>query len=219
MTRWPQRATLVLCASALALAGCAGGPGALGGAGNSSYAQSCLTGAAVTGVLAAVLTKDKKDRGRTIAASALGGCAIGLAVTAVARVMDQQQQAKHEEAMQREARRLALEQQKYAAAQARAESMPAATASQRQVRDANLEKARADYLAAYGKPVTVDIGGGGTSTITPQPPAEAPKPNQLACYDQVVLVQTARGQAKQTETWCPNAQGQFARVEARADQG
>ncbi len=216
MKNWKRLATVHISGCALVLSGCAGGPGALGGAGNNSYTQSCLTGALLGGVLAAVLSKDKKPAGNTIAAAALGGCAIGLATTAIARVMDQNQQARHEEAMQREARRLALEQQKYAAAQSQAAAMPAATPAQRQARDASLEKARAEYQQSYSKPVTVDIGGG-TSTITPQPPKEEPKAGQLACFDQTVLVQTARGQAKQTETWCPNAQGQFARVEARGE--
>lgn len=211
--------TVSIAGTALVLSGCAGGPGAMGGAGNNSYAQSCVTGAVAVGILAAVVSRDKSNMGATIAKAALGGCVIGLAVTAIAKVMDQNQQARHEEAMQREARRLAVEQQKFAAAQAQNAAMPAATPAQKQAKDANLEKARAEYQANYTKPVTVDIGAGGSSTITPQVPKDAPKQGQLACFDQTVLVQTARGQAKQTETWCPNAQGQFARVEARPDAG
>lgn len=218
MMDWRRFCTAALAGGALVVAGCAGGQGALGGAGRNTMTQSCLTGALVTGLIAAAVTKDRQNSGRTIAAAAAGGCVVGVAATAIARVMDQNQQARHEEAMQREARRLALEQQKFAAAQARADATPAATAAQRQARDANLERARAEYQQNFSKPVTVDIGAG-TSTITPQMPAQAPRAGQLACFDQVVLVQTARGQAKQTETWCPNAQGQLARVEARPAEG
>lgn len=203
--------TAHLACSALVLSGCATGGGALGGAGKSDYTTSCLIGGATVSAITALVTKDAKKTAWALAA----GCAIGVGTTAIARVMDQNQQAKLEAAMQQDARRLAQEQQKYAAAQARAQSMPATTAAQVQTRDASLEKARAEYEQNFSKPVTVDIGGGGTSTITPQVPKDPPKQGQLACFDQVVLVQTARGQAKQSEKWCPNPQGQFVRAEVQ----
>lgn len=208
--------TIALCsAAALVLAACASPQG---GEARAGWTESCVKGAAI-GALVGVLASggDQRKAKEYLIRGVAGGCAVGLAATAVGKVMDARQQARHEEAMQREARRLALEQQNLAAIQARHEAMPAATAQQRAARDASLEKARADWQANYTRPVTVDLGDGGTSVIQPQAPKEAPKAgNAPACFDQTVLVRTARGQAKQVETWCPNGSGQLVRAEARA---
>jgi gas vesicle protein len=198
--------------------------------------HSCLTGAAVGAVVGAavelfkarnsgqknstVLLGNKND----LLKAAAAGCVINLAITAVGKLMDARQQAKHEEAMQAEARRRALEQQNYAATTPRVQAMPAATPAQRSARDASLERARAEYEASIARPVNVDLGNGGQSTIQVAAPAATPAATPTAggaaarpatCQDFSVLVTTPAGRAKQFETWCPNAQGRMVRTEAR----
>lgn len=227
----PSRLLITGLALSLLLAGCKSGtlPTAANDGGSkpqTSYAQSCATGAlvgAAAGAFVELITKrnqpGKKVDSSTLLKAAAAGCAIGLAATAIGRVMDANQQAKHEEAMQQDARRRALEQQQLAALERRHQAMPAATPAQRQARDASLERARDEWQNNYGKPVTVELGNGGTSTIQAQPPKAAPTAAPgapaSACVDYTVLVRTAAGSAKQLETWCPNDKGQMARVETR----
>jgi len=223
MTRLPSR-TLCLClATAVAASACSTGPksGASGG-----YTQNCVQGAVVGGLLVAVVEAYQgRKTGRpananNIAKGAAAGCAVGLAATAIGKIMDAQQQARHEEAMQREARRRALEQQSYAQTTQRNQPTPTMTPEQRAARSASLDRARADYEAGFAQPVVVDLGKGGTSTIQAEPPRPASAPDAAnatpaGCQDYSVLVNTAAGRAKQFETWCPDAQGQMVRSEAR----
>lgn len=222
MTLRPARPLIAAaCAAALlALAGCQTMP--RGGDGERSYFSSCLTGAAVTGVIAAGV-EIYRQRGRSaqealsarkdrLIKAAAAGCAIGLAATAVGKLMDARQQSQHEEAMQRDAQQRALQQQQQASQEARIRAMPAGAA-----RDAELERARRDWQAAYTKPVVTDLGGG-TSTVQADAPRELPAAGQAAaCVEYSVLVRTAAGSAKQYETWCPNAQGQMVRAEVRGE--
>jgi len=226
------RTTCLIVASALSISGCTvslnnGANGERSAAG--AYATSCVTGALAGAVLGAVLEKasgkkaSPSERRLTLAKAAAAGCAVGLAATAIGRIMDENQRARHEAEMQNEARRRALEQQQYAQATQRAEAMPAATAKQRTARDAELERARAAYQASLAKPTQVDLGNGGTSTIQVMPPAPATAPSpagtapaaQPGCTDYAVLVKTSAGQARQYETWCPNAAGQLVRTDVR----
>lgn len=229
-TRRGVFATCAMTSLALVLSGCNTMPTSNDGSstGASSYVASCLVGAAGGAALSAIYEKmtgkksNPADVRKDLAKAAVAGCAIGLAATAIGKLMDQRQQAKHEEEMQKEARRRALEQQQYAAATQKAQALPAATAQQRAARDAELEKARAAYQTSINQPVKVDLGGGGTSTIQVQPQLPAaggatPLPaGQASCTDFSVLVNTASGQARQYETWCPNSAGQMVRTDVRA---
>jgi hypothetical protein len=61
-------------------------------------------------------TAESNKRKNDLAKAAVAGCVIGVTATAIGRVLNERQQAKHEEALQKEARRRALEQQQYEAA-------------------------------------------------------------------------------------------------------
>jgi len=218
------RCTALALSAALALTACKTAPGGAGGETN-SYVQSCLTGALALGALDALYLaakgkKDGKSAGQAIKErsghlmkAAAGGCAIGLAVTAVGKLMDDQQRARHEEAMQRDARRRALEQQQYAGTEKRLQAAPAATPAQRTARDAQLEKARSDWEANYSKPSTYDLGNGGSTTVQAEPPRDPAATGQ--CVDYSVSVRTGAGTARQFETWCPDASGKMVRLEVR----
>lgn len=221
----PSRSVATSVAIALLLSACKTMPSSEGR--QTSYAQSCVTGAMVGAAAGAIFESLKGNRNQPakintsmLAKAAAAGCVIGLASTAIGRVMDAQQQARHEEAMQRDARRRALEQQQYAAIERRHQAMPANTPAQQTARDASLERARNEWQANYNKPVVVDLGNGGTSTIQAEPPKPSTTPTAQgapagACVDYTVLVKTAAGTAKQLETWCPDSRGQMARVETR----
>jgi hypothetical protein len=217
-----------VAAAALALTGCKTSPLSSGDSAASQYATSCLTGAVAGAAIDMILQKTGvkkattgKEQRSDLAKAALAGCALGLAATAIGRLMDERQQAKHEQAMQEEARRRALEQQQYASATQRAQTMPAATPQQRAARDAELAKARAAYQESLNRSTQVDLGNGGQSTIQVQPApaargvAAAPAGSDGACTEYSVLVRTAAGQARQFETWCPNAAGQMVRTDVR----
>jgi hypothetical protein len=186
-----------------------------------AYTQSCLTGAvlgAAVGAAADVLKNGgnaKAVNKNNLVKGAAAGCVIGLAVTAVGKLMDSRQQAKHEDAMQAEVRRRALEQQTYVASTQRAQALPASTPAQRKAKDASLEKARAQYEASIAAPVTVDLGNGGQSTIQVAQPTVANPSRPASCQDYSVLVNTPAGRARQYETWCPDAQGKMVRAEVR----
>lgn len=213
-----------LCA-ALALTGCQ--TTSNGGSGSKrSYAQSCGEGAiwAAGALFVYDLLKNGKS-GRSVASTgnlvkaAALGCTIGLAASAVGKLIDSQQQARAEEAMKRDAKRRAMELQQYAAIEQRYQAMPARTPQQQARRDEALENAREEWLRKYQSPVTVDLGQGATSTITPEPPPfqtqsglAKPGATALACVDYTHLVQTPAGSAKQLETWCPDKSGQMVRV-------
>ncbi|MCE2661168.1 MAG: hypothetical protein LW854_23560 [Rubrivivax sp.] len=227
------RATRVSCAALAAtvsLVACKTSPQAGPTSSAQQYISSCLTGALVGALIGTVIQKaagkggTTQERNADLAKAALGGCVVGVAATAIGRLMDERQQAKHEEAMQAEVRRRALEQQQFAMASQRAQTMPAATAQQRNARDAELERARAAYQASLNKPVQVDLGNGGTTVIQVQQPqpatpgtttVAASPTGQGQCQTYSVLVRTPAGQARQFETWCPNASGQLARVDVR----
>lgn len=218
--------TSAALAAALTLSACAGLPGQGEGGGIfSSYTSSCLTmglvGAALQATLDRNKTKPVAERQADLAKAAAAGCALGLAATAVGKMMDARQRETHEAEMQKEARRRALEQQQYAATVQRLQTQPAATPQQRSARDAELARARAAYQESLSRPVEVNLGNGGTSTIQVQAPATAapgaaPGAAPAAtCTEYAVLVRTPAGQARQFETWCPNAGGQMVRTDVR----
>lgn len=215
-----------LAAAALVVSGCNATMPGSSSSPASDYATSCLTGAVLGAIVIAAIDrasgKSSSEQKQRLAKAAAGGCVVGLAATAIGRVMDERQRARHEEEMTKEARRRALEQQQYTATTQRLQAMPASTNTQRAKRDAELERARAAYETSIAKPVKVDLGGGGTSTIQVQAPA-APAATGAAgtegaagsCTDYSVLVQTPTGRARQFETWCPNSSGQMVRTDAR----
>lgn len=217
---WPLAAA---CVVSLAIAGCKTMPQADGStSAGAAYGTSCLAGAAVGAALMAILDRNRnkpaRERQSDLLKAAAGGCAIGLAATAIGRIMDDRQRAQHEAEMQKEARRRALEQQQYASTVQRLQTMPAATPQQRTVRDAELERARAAYQESLNRPVEANLGNGGVSTIqvqAPAPTAAGPQPSAAGCMEYAVLVRTNAGQARQYETWCPNASGQMVRAEVR----
>lgn len=226
----PTLRTSALClalSSAIAMTACKTMPT---GDGQSStladYTTGCLAGAVGGAILKTLFDKlngktlSPEDRRKGLATAAAGGCVIGLVGTAISKVMNQRQMARHEEEMQNEARRRALEQQQYAAAAQRAQKLPAATPAQRAARDAELERTRVAYQTSISQPVKVDLGEGGSSTIQLiAPPATGTPPAQAGCTDYSVLVTTAAGQARQYETWCPNNAGQMVRTEVRSTAG
>jgi hypothetical protein len=197
-----------------------------------SYANNCAVGAvggAAIAILDAVVSGknlSSEEMLKTGAKGAAIGCAVGLATTAIGKLMNKNQLSKHEEEMQKEAQRRALEQQQYAAATQRIQNLPTNTPAQRTARDTELDKARAAFQASINQPANVDIGEGGVSTIqvlssTPKTEgATKPPANQAAgqngCTDYSVFTKTTAGQARQYETWCPNSAGQMVRTGVRA---
>jgi hypothetical protein len=226
LTLASSRTVIAVTAAVVVLAGCKTNPvsGDRQSAG-AAYGTSCVAGAALGAIVGAVIDRNKvkspRERQTDLAKAAAAGCVIGLAATAVGRLMDDRQRAQHEAEMQKEARRRALEQQQYSTAVQRIESQPASTPQQRQARDAELQKARAAYQESLSRPVQVDIGNGGTSTIEVIAPAsapatgQAPAPAASGCTEYSVLTRTAAGQARQYETWCPNSSGQMVRTDVR----
>lgn len=204
------------------------------GAGSSSgnYDSSCFQGA-VLGAAAVALADYLKNKGsggkaviaKDAAIGAAAGCVIGLASTAVGKMMDARQQQKHDEAIQAEAYRRAVEQQNYAATHQRVQAMPQATNAQRSARDYALQRARAQYEASLARPTTVDLGNGSQSLIQVDlaaagaqgsggaAPAATGRP--ASWQDHSVLVNTPAGRARQYETWCPDPQGKMVRMEVR----
>jgi hypothetical protein len=228
-----RTATLALAlAGSLALGACKTGPDQQTA---TAMLTSCLGGALVGALVQDLLARatDGKlttsERNGRLAKAAVAGCAVGVAATAIGRMMDRQQQAKHEEAMQAEVRRRAKEQQDYVAATQQIESKRATTPRDLRAKDAELERARAAYQASVNRPVTVDLGNGGLSTIQLQPASVTPGVGTGApataspgasstggtCQEYSVLVRTPTGQARQFETWCPNSTGQLVRTDAR----
>lgn len=224
------KTTAVAASIALALSGCQTMPQASGSNSNSAvsqYVTSCLTGALAGAAVGAILerlgggankstTSDPKKRTNDLAKAALGGCVIGIAATAIGRVLNERQQAKHEEALQTEARRRALEQQQYEASLQRTDTLPARTAAERKQRDEERARLKAAYDASVNKPVTVDLGEGATSTIAVQTPAKGqPGATQGQCKVLTSLVPTPNGDVRQYDTMCPNGSGQYVRVDSQ----
>lgn len=226
--------TVPVLVASLVLAGCKTLPtqsadASGSGAQISDFATSCLKGAVLGAAADAayrILTGGGKSasdalKGRSgeLAKAAAAGCVISLAVTAIGKVMNERQQAKHEEAMQRDARRRSEEARLFASKEQRILAAPATTSAQQANRDAELAKARADYEAAMKRPNVVDLGENGSSIISVEAPKVATtNPAGSAagqCTEYSVFTKTATGQAKQYETWCPNSQGAMVRTEAR----
>jgi len=225
------RVTVLMAAAALTLSGCQNMPQSSGTGGGSTAAQyvtSCL-GGGLLGVMAGSIlekmggkpTADSKKRSNDLAKAAVAGCVIGIAATAIGRVLNERQQAKHEEALQNEARRRALEQQQYEAAMQRTERMPERTASERKNRDAARERLRTEYETSLKKPVTVDLGEGASSTIVVQSPAPAPaggapaQPQQGCRVFAQSVSKPPNGDVRQYDTFCPDASGQYVRVDSQ----
>lgn len=209
------------------LAACQGGPGlgAAGpggsGGGGAGMATTCLKGAAVGAVGGLVYdaltgkktTDSSRRRLESAGRGALAGCVVNLAVTAVGQMLQEGQRSRYEDALQRDARRRALEQEKYGQARARVQARPAATPQQVAARDAELARLQAEYEASMAKPVVADLGGGATATIEGQPPVTAGE--FAGCQTKTMLVSTPGGQARQQEMFCPNERGDLVRVDAR----
>lgn len=228
------RTTALMAALALAVSGCKTLPQASGSGGNDSvasqYITSCLGGAVVGAAMGSIFEKlggkpsgDSKNRGSDLAKAAVAGCVIGIAATAIGRALNERQQAKHEEALQKEAQRRALEQQQYEAALQRADKMPARTATERKNRDATRERLKTEYEASLKKPVTVELGEGATSTIAVQGPAApapgtttAAQPEGCRVFAQSVS-RPPNGDVRQYDTFCPNASGQYVRVDSQSN--
>lgn len=225
------RLTASMAGLALALTGCQTMPQASGSSNNSAasqYITSCLGGAVVGVAVGSIFEKfgvkqgsESKNRSSDLAKAAVAGCVIGIAATAIGRVLNERQQAKHEEALQKEAQRRALEQQQYEAALQRADKMPAKTAAERKNRDAARERLKTEYEASLKKPVTVDLGEGAASTIAVQSPV-APAPGSGApaqaqgcrMFAQSVS-KPPNGDVRQYDTFCPNGSGQYVRVDSQ----
>ena len=230
---WRTQTTLIV-SLALVLSGCKTMPAAQDESSTeNSYTNNCAAGAvggAAIALLGAVVSGKKlsaEEMLKTGARGAVVGCAIGLATTAIGKLMNKNQLSKHEEEMQKEAQRRALEQQQYTAATQRIQNLPANTPAQRTARDTELDKSRAAFQASLNQPAKVDIGDGGVSTIqvlssTPTTGGNAATPpanqatGQTGCTDYSVFTKTAAGQARQYETWCPNSAGQMVRTGVRA---
>lgn len=215
-----RKATALVVAATLALSGCANVQQGMSGLGQQNMVLSCAEFAAGAGLVMEMIDKAKKTpstgaahRNKLVKAAAVG-CAIGMAATAVGRLLDARQQAQYEEAAQRTAKRQAQETANYTAITRRYDAMPAPrTPKEKDDR----EKRRQDELDKskdrLTKPETVELAGGGTTTITPGTPDTA-TPETQGCFTQTVLVSKPGGQAKQVDTMCPNGKGGFARVES-----
>ena len=212
---------LSMCAVlALTLTACQTQP--RGAAGDSTVGTTCLKGAsvgAIGGVLTDLITgkgngRSTTDRLKQVATGMAVGCAVNLAVTAVGKLLtDPSQQGRYEEAMERDSRRRALEQEKYARAGMQIRARPVSTPQQAASRDAELVKLQKEYEASMAQPVVENLGGGATATIEGQAPTVGGEFN--GCQTKTVLVNTPAGQARQQEMHCPDATGVFRRVDAR----
>eukprot|EP01036_Dinobryon_divergens_P039809 gene39809-52548_t len=223
-----MRATAAAVGAALTFSGCLSTTGGTTGSnGNAAgdYAQSCLKGAALGGLAGAAAnvirgissgksaSESLSGRGSDLLKAAAAGCVIGLAVTAIGKLMTAQQQAKHEQAMQREAKRRADEAARFGAQERQIQARTVRTPADIASRDAELAKARTAFQTSIAKPTTVDLGEGGQSTIlvtkVPAPTAPATPgagPGAEQCSEWAVETSTSAGKAKQYELWCPNAQ-------------
>ncbi|MCE2725097.1 MAG: hypothetical protein ACK5DL_03815 [Burkholderiales bacterium] len=155
--------------------------------------------------------KQLQDLGKTL----LVGCTVSLAVTAIGKILNQSQQDKYEEAMQRDAARRAEEARKFGEESRRITAAPASSPEQIANRDVALEKLRLDYEASARAPVSVDLGGGGTAIITGNPLPTQPATG-ANCQERSSYASTSAGQARQFETWCQDGQGTWVRSEVRA---
>lgn len=218
IVQYKHRAAMVL--GLALLSACQTNPRAGGDSSGPSLVTSCLVGAGLgaltTDVLTGILSgkKPSKNTIETAAKRMAAGCVIGVAVTAIGKILNDRQQAKYEDALQRDAQRRAKEQEQYAAARGRVESRVARTPQQVAQRDAELAKLQRDYEASLATPVVADLGDGGTANITTNAPIST---GDLAgCQTKTVLATTAAGQARQEELWCPGAGGTMERKEAKA---
>jgi hypothetical protein len=217
MTIFQHKHRAIMAVGLALLSGCQTIPKAGGDSSSPSLVTSCLVGAGLGVLTTDALTNllsGKKVSVDTATKRMMAGCVIGVAVTAIGKILNDRQKATYENALQRDAQRRAKEQEQYAAARSRAESRPARTPQQVAQRDAELSKLQKEYEASLATPVVADLGEGGTANITTNAPIST---GDLAgCQTKIVLATTAAGQARQEELWCPGAGGIMERKEAKA---
>lgn len=157
-------------------------------------------------------TQNSKNQTKKILTGAAGGfvagCVIGFAKTAVGRIYDERAQKKAEEAAQRDAARRAKEMTTYAQTKSKLEAQPVKTAAQQKKRDADLERARAEFERSINTPVVETVGSNSTIEIRTTVPAVVPDMNQPgACIETTQLGDSPSGKARQVVTQCRDDQG------------
>ncbi|MCC7548818.1 MAG: hypothetical protein IT532_13715 [Burkholderiales bacterium] len=187
----------------------------LGRIGDAGYVMSCATGAVAGGLVGAVVS-GTGDKGKLLAAAA-AGCAIGLAATAVGKMLNARQREKHEESVQRTAKRQAKELEAYSQTERRYEQMPVpASDTEQAAREQRRDEELAQIRRRYEEPDTQDLGEGASSTVTPVFPAGVGESDQLTCFDQNVMVETPTGRATQVQTMCrKKGTDEYVRAEVR----
>lgn len=215
MNKKSKGAIAIVVATAMSVSGCETVKEKLGDLGNVGYMTSCATGAVVGG-LVGVAVSGTKDKGKLLAAAA-AGCAIGLAATAVGKMLNARQRAKHEESVQRTAKRQARELEAYRQTQKQYEQAPAGGSSVEQAaREREREQALAEIRRRYEEPDVQDLGEGASSTVKPIFPGASDDPQQLACFEQNVSVETPSGRATQVQTMCRKKDSdEYVRTEVR----
>lgn len=215
MTTKPIIAVATAVVLAVSTAGCETVEKQLGNIGDKGYLLSCA-GGAVIGAVIGVVAGAKRDP-KKLAVAAAAGCAVGLAATAVGKALNERQRAKHEESVQRTAKRQAKELEAYGQTQKRYEQMPKpASEKEKLERDRQRERELAEIKRRYEEPDVQDLGDGASSTVSPVFPDKAPEGEQVACFDQNVSVNTPSGRATQVQTVCPKKDtGEYVRAEVR----
>jgi len=215
MNRTSNATIVCVVAMALGVSGCETVKEKLGDIGDIGYMTSCATGALVGGLVGA-LAWGTNDKGKLLAAVA-AGCAVGLAATAVGKKLNEQQRAKHEESVQRTAKRQARELEEYRQTQTEYERKPAAGSSAEQAaRERERDQALAEIRRRYEEPDVEDLGDGASSTVSPVFPKDVQDPEQVACFEQNVSVETPTGRATQVQTMCRKKDSdEYVRAEVR----
>jgi len=214
MNKKSKGAIAGIVAVAMSVSGCETVKEKLGDIGNFGYMTSCATGAVVGG-LVGLAVSGTKDKGKLLAAAA-AGCAIGLAATAVGKMLNAKQREKHEESVQRTAKRQARELEAYRQTQEQYEQAPPSSGAEQAAREREREQALAEIKRRYEEPDVQDLGDGASSTVTPVFPEETGDPQQLACFEQNVSVETPTGRATQVQTMCRKKDSdQYVRTEVR----
>lgn len=215
---------LITAIIVIALAVPMGGCETLKKVGEAGYGVSCLAGAAVGAVAGFILVgkgaKSLQDRDvqKKVAAAAAAGCIIGLAATAVGKMLSANQQKEHEESVQRAAKRQAQELQNAANTRRTYQQQPTpGSEAEKKEREAKLAKEMEEIKKRYEAPDTQDLGEGAQSTVEPVYREPVPEDEQgKGCFQQRVRVKTPTGNASEVQTMCPK-DGKFVRVDVQKE--
>ena len=210
---------------AISVSGCAQVESGLKSMGDQNILVTCAGVAAGAAVITeffsklnpkATPTSSKDHRDKLLKAAAVG-CAIGVAATAVGRVLNARQQTAFEEAAQRNAKRQAQEGQNITAIETKYDKMaPARTTRETEDRERRRQDELTKARERYAKPETIDLGEGTTTTFAPANPQIVSNPaDGPGCFRQAASRSGPSGQARQVDIWCPNDRGIPVRVESQ----